>query len=376
MGPPQDRRRHRRSAQGRERDRGARRSGLRDAHGHQGHGQRGRDGCRAAVAQRTARADARGRLGAGRAEARRWRHPRAGRRLRLLRRQVRQVQPCHAGAAPARVGLQTVPVLGGARERLHSGLADPRCPVRDRRYEHGRGLAAGELERRILRPDAAARGAGEIPQPRIDPAAAGGRDVTGHGLGGTVRLRARPLAAQPHARTRHQQRDTAAGRHGIRRVRERRLPRAALVHRSHRGPEGRGRLPGGAAPRRLRCRGQCGRREGLQPAGRAARAARHQRGECVADDRLHARSDRARHRRACSRTRPQRHRRQDRHHQRIARHLVQRLQPQRRRDRVGGLRSGPTARRWRGRQPHRGADLDGLHARRARRRAAARLADA
>ena len=327
MGPAQDRQRHGRSAQGRERDRGAGRSSLRDAHGHQGHGQRGRDGCHAAVAQRTARADARGRLGAGRAEARRWRHPRAGRRLRLLRRQVRQVQPCHAGAAPARVGLQTVPVLGGARERFHSGLADPRCPVRDRRYEHGRGLAAGELERRILRPDAAARGAGEIPQPGINPAAAGGRDVTGYGLGGTVRLRARPAAAQPHARARHQQRDTAAGRHGVRRVRERRLPRATLVHRPHRGPEGRGRLPGCAAPRGLRCRGQRGRRNGLQPARSAARAARHQRGECVADDRLHARSDRARHRRACARTRPQRHRRQDRHHQRIARHLVQRLQP-------------------------------------------------
>ena len=95
----------------------------------------------------------------------------AGGRLRLLRPE--QVQPRDAGAAPAGLGFQAVPVLRGARERLHAG---DRC-ILDAPVVHGRRrledvLAAGEFRRRLPRPDAPARSAGAVAQPRVDPAAA------------------------------------------------------------------------------------------------------------------------------------------------------------------------------------------------------------
>ncbi len=58
-----------------------------------------------------------------------------------------------------------------------------------------------------------------------------------------------------------------------------------------------------------------------------------------------------------------RHRRQDRHHQRSPRRLVQRLQRRSRHDGLDRIRSGPLARARRGRRARGGADLDVLHAR-------------
>ena len=49
---------------------------------------------------------------------------RAGRRVRL---RPQQVQPRHAGAAPARVELQAVHLFGGAGKRLHAGDHHQRC---------------------------------------------------------------------------------------------------------------------------------------------------------------------------------------------------------------------------------------------------------
>ena len=60
------------------------------------------------------------------------------RRLRLLREQV---QPRDAGEASARLGVQAVPVLRGARAGLHAGDARQRCADRDRRSDARR--AAG-----------------------------------------------------------------------------------------------------------------------------------------------------------------------------------------------------------------------------------------
>ena len=69
------------------------------------------------------------------ARSERRQHRRAGRRVRLLHQQV---QPRDAGAAPARLGLQALPVLGGARARLHAGERDPRRPDRARRFRRAR----------------------------------------------------------------------------------------------------------------------------------------------------------------------------------------------------------------------------------------------
>ncbi len=78
----------------------------------------------------------------GGARSQRRQHRGAGRWLRLLHQQV---QPRHPGEAPAGLGLQTVPVLGGARSRLHPGEHLSRCADRARRQRHRGGLAPGEL---------------------------------------------------------------------------------------------------------------------------------------------------------------------------------------------------------------------------------------
>ena len=117
-------------------------------------------------------ADPRGAKRAGGAGPERRQHRRAGGRLRLLHQQV---QPRDPGAAPARLRLQAVPVLSGARARLHPGERHPRCADRARRQRQRGLLASGELHARVRRPDAPARGAGALAQPGVDPHPQGDR---------------------------------------------------------------------------------------------------------------------------------------------------------------------------------------------------------
>ena len=79
------------------------------------------------------------------------RHPRAGRRLRLLEEQV---QPRHPGVAPAGLELQAVHLLGGAREGLHAGDGHQRRAALLRRRHHRQpAVGAEELRRHLRRPD-------------------------------------------------------------------------------------------------------------------------------------------------------------------------------------------------------------------------------
>ena len=121
---------------------------------------------------RAAGADAGGAGRAGGARPERRQRRRAGRRLRLLHQQV---QSRHPGAAPARLRLQAVPVFGGARARLHAGQRHPRCADRAGGHRQRGHLAPGELDARLRRPDAPARGAGALAQPGLDPHPQGAR---------------------------------------------------------------------------------------------------------------------------------------------------------------------------------------------------------
>ena len=111
-------------------------------------------------------------------------------------------------------------------------------------------------------------------------------------------------------------------------------------------------------------------------ASRGGRTARHHRPECLRHGRHDGGRDQARHRPARAGTEPQRHRRQDRHHQRGQGHLVQRLHAEPGGHRVGRIRPGTPARRGRGRCAHRPADLDRVHARGTQGRGRAAPADA
>ena len=93
------------------------------------------------------------------------------------------------GAAPAGLGIQALPVLGGARERLHAGERAARCPHRARGQRQRGLLASGELHQGVRRPDAAARGAGALAQPGLDPRAQGDRHPDRHRLHQPLRLR-------------------------------------------------------------------------------------------------------------------------------------------------------------------------------------------
>ena len=90
---------------------------------------------------------------------------------------------------------------------------------------------------------------------------------------------------------------------------------------------------------------------------------RHHTAGFVHDERHHEGRDHARHRPSRAGARSCGSARQDRHHERAPRHLVQRLQRQPGRQRLGGLRRSGAARRNRRRRAHRGAHLGGLHAR-------------
>jgi penicillin-binding protein 1A len=93
--------------------------------------------------------------------------PRDGRRLRLLEEQV---QPRHAGVAPARLELQAVHLLGGAGEGLHAGDGDQRrAALLRRRHDRQPALGAEELRRHLRRPDDDAARPREVEEHDLDP---------------------------------------------------------------------------------------------------------------------------------------------------------------------------------------------------------------
>ena len=132
-------------------------------------------------------AAARGRRRLRRARPARRRHPGAGRRLRLRQEQV---QPRHAGLAPAGLELQALHLLGRAREGLHAGHRRQRRAAVLRCRRHRRpALGAEELRRQVRRPDAAAHGAGQVQEHGVDPHPAGHRHAERAGLDHPLRLR-------------------------------------------------------------------------------------------------------------------------------------------------------------------------------------------
>ena len=138
------------------------------------------------------------------------------------------------GAAPAGLGLQAVPVFGGARERLHAGDRAAGCPDRARGQRHRGLLAPGELH-------------GEFGGPtRLREALVRSRNLVSIrvlkaiGIPTAIDYISRfgfdpsSMPHEPDARARHAAGDAARRRHRLRGVRQRRLPRRALLHRSHR----------------------------------------------------------------------------------------------------------------------------------------------
>ena len=90
-----------------------------------------------------------------------------GRRLRLRQEQV---QPRHAGLAPAGLELQALHLLGSAREGLHAGDRDQRrAALLRRRHDRQPALGAEELRRQVRRPDDAAPRPGEVEEHGLDP---------------------------------------------------------------------------------------------------------------------------------------------------------------------------------------------------------------
>ena len=164
---------------------------------------------------------------AGFAAARGWRPARAGRRPELL---AQQVQPRHAGAAPAGLELQALPVLGGVRTRLHAGFDRARCAGGVPRPRRPR-LAAAERQRQVLRPDAHARSAGAVAQPGVGAPARRDRRGFRAQVHHPVRLQAREPAAEPVDVAGHRFADADLGRARLLGVRQRRLPGRALFHR-------------------------------------------------------------------------------------------------------------------------------------------------
>ena len=294
------------------------------------------------------------------------RHHRARRRFRLL---PQQVQPRHPGAAPAGLDLQAVHLLRGARGRRHAGdHLQRRAGGLPRRGARGR-MATVELQRALLRTDPPARGAGQVEEPRLGAGAARDRHSVRDRARRALRLRETQHAPRSLARPRQRGGHADGARARLRRVRQRRLPRAAALHRTHRGPARPRRLrhPEGDPLRRLRqrrdqpARGRDGGRErgagrggderrrarlgrgrrgerwragpdalarsGADAAGHDRRAARARREKRLAHEQHDARGGAARHGTPCRRSaRARGSRRQDRHDEQPARRLVRRIQ--------------------------------------------------
>ena len=164
---------------------------------------------------------------AGVAAARGRRHARAGRRLELL---AQQVQSRHAGATPAGLELQALPVLGRVRARLHPGDDRARAPVvfRDRvghvwRPQNDDGKFSGPMRMR----EAMVQSRNLVSVRLLDAIGVRLRAQVHH----PVRLQAREPAGQPVDVARHGLADADLDGARLFGVRQRRLPGRALLHR-------------------------------------------------------------------------------------------------------------------------------------------------
>ena len=185
-----------------------------------------------------------GRAGRGRSEGRCDRC--AHRRLRLLREQL---QPRGAGETSAGLRVQAVPVFRRARAGLHAGDAGQRCAAGDRRSDARRQLAAAERDARIPRADAAARSAGPLAQPGIDPRDEHARPGVRDAVHRALRIPEGQPAAQSVARARHGLGVAAGDGQRLCDFRQRRFSRGAVLPRSHRQPRRQDALRGAAALR-------------------------------------------------------------------------------------------------------------------------------
>ncbi len=187
------------------------------------------------------------------------RHSFARRRVRF---RAQQVQPRHAGAAAARLGVQAVHLFGSARKGLHPGHGrQRRALLRAGGQDRRRGLGAQELRRQVRWPDADPHGARQIEEPRDRPRAAGDRPPVRAGLHRAVRLRPEIAPPLPDDGSRRGFGDADADGDGLRGIRERRLPHRAVRHRADRRRQGNGAV-----------RGRAGRRRRRRPSARSIRA--------------------------------------------------------------------------------------------------------
>ena len=129
-------------------------------------------------------------------------------------------------------------------------------------------VAARELRRQVPRPHAVAHGAVQVAQPRLHPAAARDRHRLRARAHRPVRPRRRAPAAGAVARARQRRADAAGGRRRVRRARQRRIRRRAVLHRARvrRGRPARLRRRPARRVSRLRGRGGDGRIRGRAPA--------------------------------------------------------------------------------------------------------------
>ena len=156
------------------------------------------------------------------------RDPRARRRLRL---QPQQVQPRHAGVAPARLVVQAVHLLGLAREGLHRGdRGVRRAGGAGSRADRQPALGAEELRRQVRGADAPAHRAGEIQEHGVDPRARRDRPQVRAGIRHALRLRCRAPPALPDDGAGRGLGDRMADGARLLGVRERRLPGTAVLH--------------------------------------------------------------------------------------------------------------------------------------------------
>ena len=170
------------------------------------------------------------------------RHPVARRRLEL---RAQQVQPRDAGAAPARLGVQAVHLLGGAGKGIHAGDHRQRRPVlRSRRADRQRGLGAQELRRQVRRADAHPRRARQVQEPRHRSRAAGDRAAVRAGLHHPLRLRPEAPPAVPDDGPRRGLGDADADGDGLFGLRQRRIPDRALSHQPDHRRQGQRALRG------------------------------------------------------------------------------------------------------------------------------------
>ena len=162
--------------------------------------------------------------------------PRDGRRLRLLEEQV---QPRHAGLAPAGLELQALHLLGGAREGLHAGDGDQRrAALLRRRHDRQPALGAEELRRHLRRPDDDAARPGQVEEHDLDPHPQVDRPGLRAAVDHALRLRRRQAPGLPDDGARRRRGHAAADGVGLQRLRQRRLPRQPAADQPHHRQQG------------------------------------------------------------------------------------------------------------------------------------------